>query len=148
ALPGEQDSPFFKFIAHFECDLPQLLDSAIDTARARINRRCGVYLDRGAFGGSWYQLRGKNIFILCHPTLLLMAFDNYVANFYHSSSFDAVSEGVAGVIGTIDSTADEDGVVRVTFSSLGERQEERQVLGWTMTDHQRRLHEYGCDVVT
>lgn len=154
---GERDrqdwsepSPFFEFIAGFECDLRSLLDKAVDAGCARIADQMKVDRERIRVDVSWPTDPDRtDIHVLCDEGVLLMALENLVSNFRHSDTFRQMMSGDAAgpVIGHI--SVEWDGLPRnpfITFRSEGRRPAETPRRISTIQDHTRRLRDFECEI--
>jgi hypothetical protein len=153
-LPTEPESPFFNFIAAFECEIFQLLNGAVASALDRIEKERRIRPPLAAIGRSWEGMvldKSTQRLVLCDRELLLMACDNYISNFRYSVAFEEalVSGFIDTTIGSISVEGeDEDDHVWITFRSPGVREgtgpgSSRRT---TTADHARRLTEFGCQL--
>jgi hypothetical protein len=141
----DPESELFRFIGRFECNLVAVLGEAVEKGRTRIQSETTIPLSESSIGFYWTK-NHSNIYVLADRVELLMAFENYVANFRYSNGFRAFQNDDASLeIGRIEVQAEEgENWAVVQFTSLGEGPESTS--DTTMEDFRRRLIEMGCTV--
>ena len=143
-------SAFFQFVGSFECNLGALLTEAVDAGCARIAEQTGIDRDRFSVELSWPEdPKLAQIYVLCDPSLLLMALENFVSNFKYSNSFRHAhdSAGPKPVIGRIVVSYDDDWESpSIVFHSDGAPRVARSARMTTIEDHRRRLHHFDCEI--
>jgi hypothetical protein len=143
-------SEFFQFIASFECNLRALLTEALDAGCGRIAEQTGIDRDRFTVELTWPEdPKLVQIYVLCDPSLLLMAFENFVSNFKYSNSFRQVhgTTRPKPVIGRIVVSYDAElEAPSITFRSEGVQRTVGSARMTTIEDHRRRLRHFDCEI--
>ena len=147
APASEAESAFFNYLIHFRCGLLGILEEAIVKGCSRIGGYRNVKVSGTAIRRVWKDVNPET-FVLCDPSLLLRAFENYVANFRHARVFEnCEKDQVPDVIGAVSARLTEDDQhIVVEFKSQGEGPEKAVDTHTTLNTFRESLSEFGCTV--